>query len=125
LAASLLMACHPSTSSQGASAVTSIKFDQEIFNFGKIKEGESVTHNFGFVNTGKSPLIITDAKATCGCTTPIWPKGPIAPGDKGTINVTFNSTGKPGEQDKLIFVTANTNPAESTLHLVGEVEKIK
>lgn len=99
-----------------------IKFEEEAFDFGKIKKGDKVTHEFKFTNTGKSPLIISNATATCGCTTPTWPKTPVKPGDKGVISVTFDSSSKqPGLQDKLITIEANTSPATSTVHLIGEV----
>jgi len=127
LAASMLMACHQPNNSntQTANTLTSIKFTEVAFDFGKIKQGASVTHNFTFINSGKSPLIISDATATCGCTKPEWPKTPVNPGEQGTIKVTFNSEGKAGLQDKMITVTANTNPAENMVHLVGEVTASK
>ncbi|NVM66974.1 putative small secreted protein [Mucilaginibacter sp. SG538B] len=99
------------------------KFEKESHDFGKIKEGDKVSYDFKFTNTGKSPLIITDARATCGCTTPTWPKAPVKPGESGVISVTFNSAGKSGLQDKQITVTANTQPAETMVHLIGEVLK--
>ncbi|WP_295655496.1 DUF1573 domain-containing protein [uncultured Mucilaginibacter sp.] len=125
LAASMLMACHQSNKSntQTVNTLTAIKFTEIAFDFGKIKQGASVTHNFTFINSGKAPLIISDATATCGCTKPEWPKTPVNPGEQGTIKVTFNSEGKSGLQDKMITVTANTNPADNMVHLVGEVTK--
>jgi hypothetical protein len=98
-----------------------MKFEKETHDFGKIKEGDKVTYEFKFTNTGKSPLIIKDAIATCGCTKPEWPKTPIQPGADGAIKVTFNSATKMGLQDKQITVTANTVPAQSMVHLIGEV----
>ncbi|GAA4088413.1 DUF1573 domain-containing protein [Mucilaginibacter panaciglaebae] len=98
-----------------------IKYESPTYDFGKIKQGESVSHSFKFTNTGKSPLIIVSAVASCGCTTPNWPKSPVMPGDTGSISVTFNSVGKSGLQDKLITVTANSQPAQSIVHLLGEV----
>lgn len=99
-----------------------MKFAQDVFDFGKIKKGEKVTHVYKFTNTGKSPLIISTAHASCGCTTPTWPKAPIKPGDSGEISVTFDSATKsPGLQDKLVTIEANTVPASSVVHLVGEV----
>jgi hypothetical protein len=98
-----------------------MKFEKETHDFGKIKEGDKVTYEFKFTNTGKSQLIIKDAIATCGCTKPEWPKTPIQPGADGAIKVTFNSATKMGLQDKQITVTANTVPAQSMVHLIGEV----
>lgn len=98
-----------------------MNFDKSSYDFGKINRGDKVTYNFKFTNTGKSPLIITSAVASCGCTTPNWPKTPITPGQSGQITVVFNSTGKVGLQDKMVTITANTNPAQTVVHLVGEV----
>ncbi|RFZ85571.1 DUF1573 domain-containing protein [Mucilaginibacter terrenus] len=98
-----------------------MKFEKETHDFGKIKAGDKVTYEFKFTNTGKTPLIIKDAVATCGCTKPEWPTAPIQPGAEGAVKVTFSSVGKMGLQDKQITVTANTNPAQNMVHLIGEV----
>ncbi len=121
--ASALMACNQSAKKTTAFTAdgSDIKYDKDTYDFGKIKQGDKVSHSFTFTNTGKSPLIITNAVASCGCTTPIWPKKPVMPGDTGSIAVTFNSTGKSGLQDKLITVTANSQPPQSIVHLIGEV----
>jgi len=108
-------------STASATNAPAMKFEKETHDFGKIKEGEKVTYAFKFTNTGKSPLIIKDAVATCGCTKPEWPKTPIKPGEDGEIKVTFNSAAKMGLQDKQITITANTNPAQNMVHLIGEV----
>ncbi|WP_421942861.1 DUF1573 domain-containing protein [Pedobacter sp.] len=98
-----------------------ITFEREIYDFEKINEGEKAEHEFKFKNTGKSPLIISNATATCGCTIPETPKEPILPGKEGVIKVVFNSEGKVGMQDKVVTVVSNANPNISTVHLVGEV----
>lgn len=132
MAASALMACNQSNttaSTTDSAAKTTIatanapvmKFAEESHDFGKAKAGDKVTYEFAFTNAGKSPLIITDAHASCGCTTPEWPKEPVMPGQGGKIKVTFDSAGKSGLQDKQITVTANTNPARNIVHLIGEV----
>jgi len=131
IAAGILMtACNQSnqsgstadnTTTANAADVAVMKFDKDIHDFGKIKSGDKVTYDFKFTNTGKSPLIITDAVATCGCTKPVWPNTPIKPGESAAINVTFNSAGKMGLQDKMITITANTNPAQNKVHLIGEI----
>lgn len=129
----LMVACNSNqsgaTASNGTAATASdapiMKFETEHHDFGKIIAGDKVTYEFKFTNTGKSPLIITDAVASCGCTTPVWPKQPIKPGESGGIKVTFNSTGKMGLQDKQITITANTKPAQNLVHLIGEVDLAK
>lgn len=102
-----------------------IEFQQEIYDFGKIVEGEKVSFSFKFKNTGKTPLIISDASASCGCTVPDKPEEPIEPGAEGLINVVFNSAGKMGLQNKSITILANTIPNTKTLYLRGEVTESK
>jgi hypothetical protein len=101
---------------------TTIKYDNEKFNFGTCDEGEIVKHFFKFKNTGNEPLIISNAKGSCGCTVPTWPKEPVPPGGEGEIKVEFNSKGKPGPQSKRVTVTANTIPTETFLEISGDVK---
>ncbi|RTQ47523.1 DUF1573 domain-containing protein [Hymenobacter gummosus] len=96
-------------------------FAESEYNFGDIKQGEVVKHTFEFTNTGKTPLLIDNAQASCGCTVPQWPKDPVAPGAKGTIAVEFNSTGKVGVQNKTITITANTQPNTTNIAIKGNV----
>ena len=98
------------------------KFEVEEYNFGTIKQGESVTYEFSFTNVGKEPLIITNAQGSCGCTVPEWPKEPLKKGEKAVIKVTFNSTGKFGMQDKTVTIISNAKGGNKTLHLKGNVE---
>ena len=109
------------TTTSSAANAPVMNFEKLTHDFGKIKSGDKVTYDFKFTNTGKSPLIVTDARASCGCTKPAWPHTPVKPGDNGVINVTFNSAGRMGLQDKQITITANTVPAENMVHLIGEV----
>ena len=98
-------------------------FEVEEYNFGTIKQGESVTRSFVFTNTGKEDLIITNAAGSCGCTVPVWPKEPIKKGAKNEIKVTFNSAGKMGMQDKPVTITSNAKNSPKVLHLKGTVEQ--
>jgi plastocyanin len=135
MAASMLMvACNSNksgstASTDGTTAAAGdgpvMKFEKETHDFGKIKAGDKVTYEFKFTNTGNSPLIISDARASCGCTTPVWPRTPIKPGESAGIKVTFNSAAKMGLQDKQITITANTKPAQNIVHLIGEVTLAK
>ena len=111
----------PAASSENKNA-PDIKFDIETYDFGTIKQGDKVTHDFEFVNTGKEPLIITEAHGSCGCTVPQWPKEAVAKGAKATIHVEFNSTGKMGMQDKTVTITSNSKSGQKVLHLKGNVE---
>lgn len=96
-------------------------FKSESHDFGVIKEGEVAKTDFTFTNTGKTPLIITNASGSCGCTVPSWPREPIAPGESGTIHVEFNSQGKPGNQTKQVTLTANTVPNKKILRISAQV----
>lgn len=100
-----------------------IEFEEKVYDFGAIKEGEVVEHAFTFKNTGNRPLSISGTNTSCGCTTPEWPREPIMPGESGKISVRFDSKGKSGTQNKQIAVMTNTVPNQTTLRLVGEVKK--
>ena len=76
---------------------------------------------FRFKNIGQSNLIISSAQGSCGCTVPQWPKEPIKPGEKGEIEVVFNSEGKSGLQNKTITLVANTIPNTIVIALKGEI----
>ncbi|MCF8236564.1 MAG: DUF1573 domain-containing protein [Saprospiraceae bacterium] len=100
---------------------TQMTFTTMEYDFGKVKSGETVTHDYEFTNTGKENLIIANAKGSCGCTVPQWPKEPIAPGKTAVIKVVFDSKGKSGPQSKRVTITANTNPPQTFLEIKGEV----
>lgn len=98
-----------------------IKFTEENFDYGKIIQGEKVSHTFTFKNEGKSNLIVASAKASCGCTVAEPPKEPIAPGAVGKIDVVFDSNGKSGRVSKSISVITNCEPNTVILTIGGEV----
>ena len=99
-----------------------IVFENDSYNFGKIKKGEIVTYTFKFKNSGQEPLIIKEAIATCGCTVPEIPKEPIKPGENGELKVVFNSQGKPaGPQDKSVTVMSNAINNPVAIRLMGEI----
>lgn len=104
-----------------AGPTTSMKFDEMSYNFGTITAGEKVRHVYKFTNSGNEPLIISNAKGSCGCTVPQWPQEPIAPGDEGEIVVEYNSKGKSGNETKTVTITANTEPAVTKLTIAGVV----
>jgi len=106
---------------ENVEAITSIKFDEESFDFGSITQGEKVEHTFKFTNTGENDLVIVSAKGSCGCTIPKWPKEPIAPGGQGDIFVVFNSEGKSNKQHKQVSIIANTEPATTVVSITGDV----
>lgn len=110
-----------------AGPLTTVSYTETIFDFGEIEEGEKVTHVFPFKNNGEHPLIISNAKGSCGCTVPDWPREPIPPGGTGEIKVQYDSKGK-GQpegraESKRVTITANTDPANSYLTIKGKVFK--
>lgn len=103
-----------------------MEFESTDYNFGTIQEGEIVKHTFKFKNTGKNPLIISEARTTCGCTVSEYPEDPVQPGDEGEIKVRFDSKGKAMgdvEAIKSVTVIANTTPNKVILKIHGYVKK--
>jgi hypothetical protein len=96
-------------------------FDTPEWNFGVITQGDVVEHTYKFVNTGSDPLIITNAKGSCGCTVPEWPKAPVSPGEEGEIYVKYNSAGKKGKQNKKVTLTTNMTPSQQVIYVKGQV----
>ena len=100
----------------------SIKFEQQTFDFGIIKEKNGpVTHEFQFRNMGNANLIIHSATAECGCTKPTFTENAIAPGKTGTVKVTYNPAGRPGGFTKVITIRCNGNPGKVKLKITGRV----
>lgn len=98
-----------------------LKFNKEVHDFGKVSEGPLATYSYEVTNTGTAPVVISNAAASCGCTTPEWSKDPIMPGAKSTIKVGYNTSGRPGAFTKTITVTSNAENATVILTIKGEV----
>ncbi|MFP4663211.1 MAG: DUF1573 domain-containing protein [Bacteroidales bacterium] len=96
-------------------------FPVKEYNFGTVIQGEKVAYTFTFTNVGGSELIINNVKASCGCTAPKWTKKPIAPGEDGYVEVTFDSQGRQGEQKKSVKVFANTQPKTKELRIMCNI----
>ncbi len=93
------------------------------FDFGTIQEAKGkVSHTFEVINKGDMPLVITRVIASCGCTTPEWPKEPIAPGKKAAIKVTFDPSGRPGPFTKTISIYSNGKVGSFIMNIRGEVK---
>lgn len=104
-----------------AASGAKIKFMEESKNFGDIKQGEVVKHVFNFKNEGNEPLILSNVSTTCGCTASNWPKEPIAPGKTASIEATFNSAGKAGQQNKVLTVFSNSATGEARVSIICNV----
>ncbi len=102
-----------------------LKWDEVVYDFGTIYQGDVAQKNFTFTNTGTAPLLIVNATSTCGCTVPEWPKKPILPDSSGSVLVKFNSANKEGPQNKEVTIFANTIPNQSKINIKGNVEKTK
>ena len=109
------------SSSTASALYPKFQFVEEEYNFGEIKDGAIVGHTFRFSNVGEAPLIISKATAACGCTVPAWPKEPIPPGGSGEIQVQFDSSNKPGIQNKVVTITSNTQEKVKKLLIKAQV----
>ena len=113
-----------STYAQETSA--KIEFKEDTVDYGKIENGSNGVRTFTFTNTGNAPLVITNVKSSCGCTVPKKPNAPIAPGEKGEIEVKYD-TKRTGFIRKTITVTSNATNVKggvSYLKIKGEIKKV-
>jgi len=102
--------------------VTTADYSEIAFDFGKIKETDTVSHKFIVKNTGKEPLFIFKAVGSCECVRPDFSQEPVAPEAETVITVYFVGKGRKGKQNRSVMVTTNTDPAEMVLKITGEVE---
>ena len=111
-------AATPVSSAKTTTGGPVMTFDKMVHDFGSIKEGDKVTTVFNFTNTGNEDLIIVDARGSCGCTVPQYPKNTaIAPGESGEITVSFDSSNKPGNQQKSVTLSANKASGREMLRI--------
>ena len=108
---------------QGVQVITgpSMSLDKDVHDYGKIKKDSDGACFFTITNSGTEPLLITNAKGSCGCTVPEWPKTPIANGEEAAIKVTFNSAGKSGKQNKTVTLVTNAIPNTKVITINGNV----
>ena len=98
-----------------------IKFEEQQFDFGDVKQGEKLSHKFAFKNNGNEPLILNNVLTTCGCTVTEWPKDPIQPGKSGEIEVKFNTAGRMGKQNKVVTVISNAVSPQTRIKIVANI----
>lgn len=99
-----------------------IDFETEVVDYGTIEKGADGQREFQFTNNGKEPLIITNARGSCGCTVPSWPREPIAPGESGVIKVKYD-TQRVGPINKSVTVNTNSSTPVKVLRIKGKVNK--
>lgn len=131
--ASTLNACGNKNSAQDEAAIITFgddktkeakfEFEEVLWDFGTILDGEVVEHSFKFKNVGNEPLVLTSVKASCGCTVPDYSKEPVKPGKSGVIRVSFDSKGKENAVSKDVTIIANTVPVTSKLEIRAFVKK--
>ena len=91
-------------------------------DYGEVPEGPTAEYDFEFKNTGKKPIIISEAHGSCGCTVPKWPHDPILPKKKGVIHVTYNTDHRAGPINKTVTITSNAMEPSTVLHITGTVK---
>lgn len=112
------------TSTEVVQATTSMAVDRMDHDFGDIADnGGNVETKFTITNTGSNPLLISEAKGSCGCTVPDYPRDPIQPGESRDILVSFDPAGKEGAQNKTVTIMANTEPATTVINLRSNIIK--
>ncbi|MEN8117449.1 MAG: DUF1573 domain-containing protein [Bacteroidota bacterium] len=101
-----------------------IVFEEMTHNFGTFKESDGVQKTtFKFTNSGQAPLALSNVRASCGCTSPKWTREPVAPGESGSIDVSYNPKNRPGSFNKTVTVSSNAENRTVVLHITGQVQQ--
>lgn len=125
LPADVIMNPNTASGKVDPSALPVIEFETDFHDFGKLMAGEKVTYSFKFTNKGKGLLLISKVNTSCGCTVSEYPKEPVKPGERATIDVSFDSEGRIGLQNKTITVFSNTQPPTNLLRIQASVVDVK
>jgi Protein of unknown function (DUF1573) len=104
---------------------TTIEVADTKFDFGKITDGDKVSHTWTFKNIGTHPLLLSNVQTSCGCTAPFFPKEPILPGQEGKITLEFNSAGKSGMVNKNALIMGNADNAPFSIGFSADVQPKK
>lgn len=97
-----------------------ITFETEVIDYGTINQNADGVRTFKFKNTGNAPLVISNARGSCGCTVPTWPKKPINPGESSEIKVKY-ATNRLGPINKSVTVSSNASEGTKVLRIKGNV----
>jgi hypothetical protein len=116
----LLIAVAFNAIAQTADSTLVIKFENTVHDYGTIEQGSDGSYEFKFTNEGKTPLILSNVRSSCGCTVPSWTKEPVAPGKEGAIKVVYN-THNVGNFSKTVTVSSNAKNSEVMLQIKGNV----
>lgn len=102
-----------------------MKLEETKHNFGFIRQGDVVVHEFKFTNSGEEPLVISNAEVECTCTTVDFPRQPVMPGGKGIIKVTFDSKSTIDRQERTVIIASNAKNQPVTVTFKAVVLKKK
>lgn len=116
----LVFAAVSFANAQTADTTLVIKFESTVHDYGTIEQGSDGSCQFVFTNMGKTPLVLSNVRASCGCTVPTWPREPILPGKDAVIKVVYN-TNLVGSFNKSISVNSNAKNNEVILNIKGTV----
>jgi len=124
LAAFCFMAYTPSINDvQDSKNENVVTVDKLVYDFGTIKQDDgNVSTVFTVINNTSAPILLTDVRATCGCTVPTWTKEPIEPGKTGQVTVTYSPKGRPGPFEKIVTISTSGEPEKLTVRIKGTVE---
>ena len=106
--------------SQASKAEDLVSFKEKVYDFGKIKQGVPVNHDFEFTNVSSKPVVIESATASCGCTTPTWPQAPVAKGKADKVKAGFNAAA-PGAFTKQVTIKVAGADQPLVVTIKGEV----
>lgn len=101
---------------------TKAEYSELTYDFGKVKEGDTVMHKFIIKNVGDEPLMIYKTKGSCDCIKAYHSEKAIMPGTEAEIGVYFKTIGRKGHQVRSVNINTNTEPPDASLTLTGEVE---
>ncbi len=113
----------PAENKAEAEELPHIEFKETTHDFGQIPLQADATHEFTFSNTGKVPLVLSNVRASCGCTVPEWPKEPVLPGEEGVIKIKYTTVNRPNVINKAVIVHSNADNKQVILRIKGEVVK--
>lgn len=119
------MAFTPIKNNSKSIAAAEISFETDMHDFGTRKQGSDVSFKYIFTNTGDAPLVISEVKRSCGCTSPSWTKEPVAPGKSGFVVLEYDSK-RVGPFNKSVIVSSNSaEHPEFTLRFKGTIEAVE
>lgn len=109
------------TKTATAAQASGITWTKDVHDFGSIEKGKPVSYDFTFKNTTKQTVLITNVKASCGCTATNYTKTPIKPGETASVTATYNAAA-PGNFTKTVTVTTNDSEVNKILTIKGKVD---